>query len=97
VPIKPDTDGALLLALINEIIKQGLFDRDFLINNTNSAELVNMDKNSSEHGMFMRFEVPKEEGCFDAQNKLDNFSILLDLLVNVCGKHLAKRRVFTSA
>jgi sulfite dehydrogenase (quinone) subunit SoeA len=70
VPIKPGTDGALFLALINEIIKQGLFDRDFLINNTNSAELVNMDENSSEHGMFVRFEVPKEEGCFDSQNKL---------------------------
>ncbi len=70
VPIKPGTDGALFLSIINEIIKQGLFDRDFLINNTNSAELVNMDEASSEHGMFVRFEVPKEEGCFDAQNKL---------------------------
>jgi anaerobic selenocysteine-containing dehydrogenase len=70
VPIKPGTDGALFLSIINEIIKQGLFDRDFLINYTNSAELVNMDEKSSEHGMFVRFEVPKEEGCFDAQNKL---------------------------
>ncbi|VAW54609.1 Anaerobic dimethyl sulfoxide reductase chain A, molybdopterin-binding domain [hydrothermal vent metagenome] len=70
VPIKPGTDGALFLSIINEIIKQGLFDRDFLINYTNSAELVNMDENSTEHGMFVRFEVPKEEGCFDAQNKL---------------------------
>jgi len=70
VPIKPGTDGALFLSIINEIIKQGLYDRDFLINYTNSAELVNMDEKSSEHGMFVRFEVPKEEGCFDAQNKL---------------------------
>ncbi len=70
VPIKPGTDGALFLALINEIIKQGLYDREFLVNYTNSAELVNMDEGSSEHGMFVRFEVPKEEGCFDAQNKL---------------------------
>ena len=70
IPIKPGTDGALFLALINEIIKQGLYDRDFLVKYTNSAELVNMDENSSEHGMFVRFEVPKEEGCFDAQNKL---------------------------
>lgn len=31
VPIKPGTDGALLLALINEIIRQGLYDRDFLV------------------------------------------------------------------
>ena len=70
VPIKPGTDGALFMALINEIIKQGLYDRDFLIKYTNSAELVNMDEASSEHGMFVRYEVPKEEGCFDPQNKL---------------------------
>jgi anaerobic selenocysteine-containing dehydrogenase len=70
VPIKPGTDGALFLALIHEIIKQGLYDREFLVQYSNSAELVNMDENSTEYGMFLRFEVPKEEGCFDPQNKL---------------------------
>lgn len=70
IPIKPGTDGALLLALVNEIINQGLYDRDFLVQYTNSAQLVNMDENSSEYGMFVRFEVPPEEGCFDPQNKL---------------------------
>ncbi len=70
VPIKPGTDGALFLAFIHEIIKQGLYDRDFLVRYTNSAELVNMDEASSEYGMFLRFEVPPEEGCFDPQNKL---------------------------
>ena len=70
IPIKPGTDGALFLALTNEIIKQGLYDRDFLVNYSNAAELVNMDSASSEYGMFVRFEVPPEEGCFDPQNKL---------------------------
>ncbi|HFD81265.1 MAG TPA: formate dehydrogenase, partial [Gammaproteobacteria bacterium] len=70
IPIKPGTDGALFLALTNEIIKQGLYDRDFLVNYSNSAELVNMDPASTEYGMFVRFEVPPEEGCFDPQNKL---------------------------
>ena len=70
VPIRPGTDGALLLALINEIIKQGLYDRDFLVQYSNSAQLVNMDEGSSEYGMFVRTEVPEEEGCFDPQNKL---------------------------
>lgn len=70
VPIKPGTDGALLLALINEIIKHGLYDRDFLVRYSNSAQLVNMDEASSEYGMFVRTEVPEEEGCFDPQNKL---------------------------
>ncbi len=70
VPIKTGTDGALLLALNHEIVNRGLYDRDFLVNYTNAAELVNMDKGSTEEGMFVRFEVPPEEGCFDPQNKL---------------------------
>ena len=70
IPIKPGTDGALFLALTNEIIKQGLYDRDFLVRYTNSAQLVNQDQNNSEFGMFLRTEVPEEEGCFDPQNKL---------------------------
>ena len=70
LPIKPGTDGALLLALNHELVKQGLYDREFLVRYTNAPELVNMDTNSTEYGMFVRFEVPPEEGCFDPQNKL---------------------------
>jgi anaerobic selenocysteine-containing dehydrogenase len=70
VPIKPGTDGALFLALIHVLIKQGLYDRDFLVQYSNAAQLVNMDPDSSEYGMFVRAEVPVEEGCFDPQNKL---------------------------
>jgi anaerobic selenocysteine-containing dehydrogenase len=70
VPIKPGTDGALLLALIHEIIQQGLYDRDFLVRYSNAAELVNLNEASTEYGMFVRFEIPPEEGCFEPQNKL---------------------------
>jgi sulfite dehydrogenase (quinone) subunit SoeA len=70
VPIKPGTDGALLLALIHEIIHQGLYDREFLVRYSNAAQLVNVNAASTEFGMFVRAEVPAEEGCFDPQNKL---------------------------
>jgi len=70
VPIKPGTDGALFLALIHEIIEMGLYDRDFLTKYSNAGELVNLDEASSEYGMFVRTEIPVEEGCFDPQNKL---------------------------
>ena len=70
VPIRPGTDGALLLAIIHEIIAQGLYDRDFLVRYTNAGQLVNLDERSDEFGMFLRTEVPEEEGCFDPQNKL---------------------------
>ncbi|MBX2867789.1 MAG: molybdopterin oxidoreductase family protein, partial [Acidiferrobacterales bacterium] len=70
VPIKPGTDGALMMALIRELLKSGLYDREFLIQYTNSAELVNQDEGSNEFGMFVREDIPVEEGCFDPQNKL---------------------------
>jgi anaerobic selenocysteine-containing dehydrogenase len=71
VPIKPGTDGALILAIINEIIQQGLYDRDFLIQYTNSAELVNNDDKDNEFGLFIRNgKVEIDDSCVDAQNKL---------------------------
>jgi anaerobic selenocysteine-containing dehydrogenase len=70
VPIKPATDGALLLAIIHELIKQGLYDREFLIQYSNAAELVVDDPQRQDHGLFRRFETHVEEGCFDPENKL---------------------------
>ncbi|MGA7802447.1 MAG: molybdopterin oxidoreductase family protein [Gammaproteobacteria bacterium] len=70
VPIKPGTDGALFLALIHEIIHQGLYDRDFLVQYTNAAQLVNVDESRDDFGLLARTEDPGEEGCFDPQNQL---------------------------
>jgi anaerobic selenocysteine-containing dehydrogenase len=69
IPVKPGTDGALLLALNREIINQGLFDREFLIQYTNSAQLVNDDASSDEFGLFARSDQPVEEGCMEPMNK----------------------------
>ncbi|MGD8265643.1 MAG: molybdopterin oxidoreductase family protein [Chromatiales bacterium] len=70
VPIKPGTDGALLLAIIREIIEQGLYDREFITQYTNAAELVITDDEADDYGLFKRFEMHVEEGCFDPENKL---------------------------
>ena len=70
IPIRPGTDAALILALTNLIIRQGLYDRDFLVQYSNAPELVNLDESSPDFGLFVRAEVPVEEGCFDPQNKL---------------------------
>ncbi len=70
VPIRPGTDGALFLALLHEIIKQGLYDREFLIQYTNAAELVVDDPSRDDYGLFFRAEMHIEEGCFDPDNKL---------------------------
>ncbi|MBS0440847.1 MAG: molybdopterin-dependent oxidoreductase, partial [Proteobacteria bacterium] len=54
VPIKPGTDGALLLALIHEIIALGLYDREFLARYTNAGQLVNQDAASDDFGLMLR-------------------------------------------
>jgi len=71
IPIKPGTDGALLLALIHENIKQGLYDREFLIQYSNSAQLINLDEASDEFGMFIRSPYEKQdEGVIHPQDEL---------------------------
>ncbi|HJV68391.1 molybdopterin oxidoreductase family protein [Ideonella sp.] len=54
VPIKPGTDGALLLALVHEIIALGLYDREFIARYTNAGQLVNQDASSDEFGLMLR-------------------------------------------
>ena len=54
VPIKPGTDGVLLLALIHELIRLGLYDREFLARYTNAGQLVNQDTHSDDLGMMLR-------------------------------------------
>ena len=54
VPIRPGTDGALLLTLTHELIRHGLYDRDFLARFSNAGQLVNQDPSSAEFGMLVR-------------------------------------------
>ena len=70
IPIKPGTDGALMLALIHELIKTGLYDRDFLVQYSNSAELVSSDEASDDFGLFVTTDIPKETECFEAQDRV---------------------------
>ncbi len=76
VPIKPGTDGALLLALIHELIVQGLYDRDFLVRYTNAGQLVNLDENSDDFGLFVEDAETEIANPMYPQNKLwwDRFS-----------------------
>ena len=70
LPIKPGTDGALLLALINEIIATGLYDREFLLDYSNSPDLVIADQASHEFGLFLRSDLEVEKTCIEPENKM---------------------------
>jgi anaerobic selenocysteine-containing dehydrogenase len=54
IPIRPGTDGALLLALVHEIIRTGLYDRDFIAAYTNAGYLIDVDPSSEKHGLALR-------------------------------------------
>ena len=70
VPIKPGTDGALILAIIHELIKTGLYDRDFLVQYSNSAELISTDEASDDFGLFVHTDIPQDTECFEAQDRV---------------------------
>ena len=62
VPIRPGTDGALLLALTHEIIHTGLYDRAFLARYTNAGYLIDLDPNSDRYGLTVQAAVDTGHG-----------------------------------
>lgn len=67
VPIKPGTDGALILGILHIIIKNELYDHDFLTTQTNAPQLVVMDKGGEEEGLFW------QEGKFKDDDNSQNY------------------------
>jgi sulfite dehydrogenase (quinone) subunit SoeA len=51
IPIRPGTDGALLLAVCSELIRHGLYDHEFVAEYSNAGYLVNDDPQSAEYGL----------------------------------------------
>jgi anaerobic selenocysteine-containing dehydrogenase len=70
VPIRPGSDGALLLALCNEIVARGLYDREFLVRYSNAGQLVNCDIASAEEGLLVRDPDSPEVNPHYPQNML---------------------------
>ena len=59
VPIKPGTDGAFILAMINVLLKNGLYDRQFLKTHTNASYLIQVDEGDENEGM--PYLIPERE------------------------------------
>lgn len=54
VPIRPGTDGALFMALLHVLHREGLWDREFLARYTNAAHLVQVAPNTAADGLLYR-------------------------------------------
>ena len=76
IPIKPGTDGALILALIHELIAAGLYDREFLVRYSNAGQLVSRQADSDRFGLFVDDPQRDPVNPMYPQNKLwwDRFS-----------------------
>ncbi|MGZ5101282.1 MAG: molybdopterin oxidoreductase family protein [Usitatibacter sp.] len=70
IPIRPGTDGALLLALIRELVATGLHDAEFLGRYTNAGFLIDMDPASARHGLPVLDESRPEANPIFPQNHL---------------------------
>jgi anaerobic selenocysteine-containing dehydrogenase len=70
VPIRPGTDGALLLAFNHEIIAQGLYDREFVARYSNGGQLVIADPGSPRHGLLATDEGSDPGNPLYPQNQL---------------------------
>src|SRR6185436_8558560 len=51
IPIRPGTDGALLLALTHELVRAGLYDHEFVARYTNASWLLDLDPASPRFGL----------------------------------------------
>ncbi|MFO1305995.1 MAG: molybdopterin oxidoreductase family protein [Burkholderiales bacterium] len=69
VPIKPGTDGALLLAIIHELIATGLYDREFLARYTNAGYLLDADADSATSGLPLADAETPEVNAMYPQNR----------------------------
>ncbi len=52
VPVRPGTDGALIMGMIHVLISNGLYDREFLLTQTNAPQLVVTDEGGEDEGLF---------------------------------------------
>jgi len=62
IPIKPGTDAVFVLALMHVIIREGLYDRSFLLERTNAPVLVKEDRRplKDESGNYLVWDLATE-------------------------------------
>ena len=69
LPIRPGTDGALLLALCHVLVRDDRIDHDFLRRYTNAPQLVRSDADDPDAGFFALRRPPDDEPTYDQRNQ----------------------------
>jgi anaerobic selenocysteine-containing dehydrogenase len=70
IPIRPGTDGALMMALCHELVRTDLCDTEFLARYTNAGYLVNVDAASEEEGLFVHAKQEDKTNPFRRHDQL---------------------------
>ncbi len=66
IPIRPGADGALLQALVHELLRTGRFDADFTAHYTNGAQLLRVQPGDAQDGLF----IPDASGAAHSQGRM---------------------------
>ncbi|MDP4618248.1 MAG: molybdopterin oxidoreductase family protein [Burkholderiaceae bacterium] len=70
IPIRPGTDGALLLAISHVLVNAETFDTDFVAQFTNGPQLVIDAPGSEKHGQFLRADVADKPPIYDQLDQM---------------------------
>ncbi|MGA0901211.1 MAG: molybdopterin-dependent oxidoreductase, partial [Luteolibacter sp.] len=70
IPIKPGTDGALLLALCHVLVRDKRFDQSFVEQFTNAAQLVIDRPGTPEDGRFIKADVADKPPLYDQMDQM---------------------------
>jgi anaerobic selenocysteine-containing dehydrogenase len=69
IPIRPGTDGALLMALCHVLVRDDRVDHDFLRRYTNAPQLVRIDNDDPERGFFGLRRPADDEPTYDQRHQ----------------------------
>jgi len=83
--VRPGTDGALILAIIHELLKAQKIDLDFLVRYTNAPWLTIHAPGSADHGLFAR-DAEGQVLCFDQMSKSVTQALRADIAPALTGE-----------
>jgi anaerobic selenocysteine-containing dehydrogenase len=69
IPIRPGTDGALLMALCHVLVRDDQVDHDFLRRYTNAPQLVRVDEDDPDRGFFALRRPANDEPTYDQRHQ----------------------------